>query len=686
MNRGNVRHPWLTAALAGGTLFLWFGILEASYLLFFEGALIKYAGMNDWVRLFANLDSGLFLLAGLLYGAVGLVVGALWWFAVSRLSAFLRRLRKKDPREARDFYDLYMYVGMSLLFFVAFLTLVLLGPQLNPESAGIPLPVRIVVDALICWGIFRLLFWILNWILSLPVVRLFRLPAVQGGFATLTLLALLALMVLPPILAPPSAVPAAKQIYFPQQSPPVVFVVLDTARADHFSSYGYPRETTPRFDELSESSVLFQDAVSASPWTLPSHASMFTGLYPRSHGASIKNFQLDGDFLTLPEFLRASGYYTFGLSSNPMVGEVTHLNQGFDRFEEVWRHHGREQLFLVKLVNALRSRHADKGARKVNEIVEDWLQDAGNTEQPFFLFVNYMETHGPYQPPKTFRDRFLNPDRAGEVPEQVNIYDDRYVKYFAGEVELSEQELDDLRSMYDGELAYQDMRLGELMDSLEEAGVLDRAIVIVLSDHGENLGEHRMTDHQLSVYDTVLRVPLLIRFPTQLPAGRKVPGTVQLNALYPTIAELLGVSPDALPGPFSNPSLLGMIREDGKGLDVAFSEYKSPQEILKIIRYKLPDFDISVLDRDLVSARSEEEKYILTSNGTDELYGLDSDPGEEKDLCPGGECTGAHPLRSAIETWMRDNPEYEPGEAGASMSDPKDPEALEKLRSLGYIQ
>jgi len=686
MNRGNLRHPWLTAALAGGALFLWFGILEAGYLLFFEGALIKYAGMNDWVRLFANLDSGLFLLAGLLYGAVGLAAGVLWWFPASRLSAALRRLRRKEPREARDFYELFLHVGMSLFFFLIFLALVLLGPVLNPESARIPLAVRVLLDALVCWGIFRLLFWVLNRVLSLPVLRLFRRPAVQGGFAALTLLALLALMALPPVLAPPSPVALAKQVYFPERQPPVVFVVLDTARADHFSVYGYPRQTTPRFDELALGSVLFLDAVSASPWTLPSHASMFTGLYPRSHGASIKHFRLDADFLTLPEFLRASGYYTFGLSSNPMVGEVTQLNQGFDRFDEVWRRHAREQLFLVKLFNRLRDRHADKGARKINETVEAWLKAPGNADRPFFLFVNYLETHGPYQPPAAFRDRFLDPERDGEPPEQVNIYDDRYVKYFAGQVELSEQELRDLRALYDGELAYQDMRMGELMDSLRRAGVLDRAIVIVVADHGENLGEHRMTDHQLSVHDTVLRVPLLLRFPGQLPAGEKVSGTVQLNALYPTVAELLGVDPNALPGPFSNQSLLAMIREGAPGLDVAFSEYKSPQEILRIIRYKLPEFDVSRLDRDLVSARTDREKYILTSNGTDELYGLAADPAEEKDLCGGKGCAAAHPLRGAIEAWMRETPEYTPGEAGASLADPKDPQALEKLRSLGYVQ
>jgi arylsulfatase A-like enzyme len=529
-------------------------------------------------------------------------------------------------------------------------------------------------------------YWIVNRLLSLPLVRILRRPAVQGGFGVLTLLALLALMVLPPILAPPSSEQPPQRIYALERTPPVVFVVLDTARADHFSSYGYPRETTPRFDELTQSSVQFMDAVSASPWTLPSHASMFTGLYQRSHGASIKHFQLDREFFTLAEFLRACGYYTFGLSSNPMVGEVTGLNQGFDRFDEVWRHHGRGSLTLVKAFNSLRSLHADKGSREINRIVESWLEDPGNAERPFFLFINYLETHGPYNPPREFRDRFVNLDREGEPPEQVNIYDDRYVKYFTGDLELTDQELDDLRSMYDGELAYQDMRLGELLETLNKKGILDRAVVIILADHGENLGEHRMTDHQLSVYDTVLRVPLLLRYPPLLPAGKKVAGTVQLNALFPTVAELLGVAPESIPVSFSNRSLIPMIHQGEPGLDVAFSEYKSPQEILKILKYKVPDFDVSVVDRDLISARTEASKYIMTSNGTDELYRLDKDPGEEMNLCLGKGCKAHHPLRAAIDEWMKKIPEYVPGENASSISDPKDPEALEKLRALGYVQ
>jgi len=433
--------------------------------------------------------------------------------------------------------------------------------------------------------------------------------------------------------------------------------------------------------------VLFLDAVSPSPWTLPSHASMFTGLYPRSHGASIRHFELDRDFLTLSEFLRASGYYTFGLSSNPMVGEVTALNQGFDRFDEVWRRHGRDELFVMKLVHKLRDRYADKGARKINETVEEWLEEPGNAERPFFLFINYLETHGPYCAPPGLPERFLNPDRGGEpVPDQVNIYDDRFVKYFTGDVELTELELDDLNAMYDAELAYQDMRLGELLDLLERKGVLERAIVIVLGDHGENLGEHRMTDHQLSVYDTVLKIPMLLRYPSQLPAGEKVESTVQLNSLFPTVAELLGVDPGKLPTSFSTPSLLPVIAREAPGLDVAFSEYKSPQEILRILRFKVPDYDVSQLDRDLVSARTPLLKYILTSNGSDEMYHLGTDPEEDQNLCRGGNCTPDHPLRQAIQGWMTATPEYQPGEGGAAISEQQDEEALEKLRSLGYIQ
>jgi len=166
MRADEIKQPFLTAAMAGGVLFLWAGVFEAAFLLFFEGALIKYAGMNDWVRLFANLDSGLFLFAGVLYGILGLGIGLGWWLLASWAGTAVRRLRKKTPRQAGDFFGLYLYVGLSLVVFLLCVpTLFLLDPALNPDAGKVSLPGRILLGVLVCvmfWGSFRLLYWILN--------------------------------------------------------------------------------------------------------------------------------------------------------------------------------------------------------------------------------------------------------------------------------------------------------------------------------------------------------------------------------------------------------------------------------------------------------------------------------------------------------------------------------------------
>jgi len=181
-------------------------------------------------------------------------------------------------------------------------------------------------------------------------------------------------------------------------------------------------------------------------------------------------------------------------------------------------------------------------------------------------------------------------------------------------------------------------------------------------------------------------VPFLIHAPSLLPAGREVSETVQHNSIFPTIAEMLGVPADRLPADFQAASLLPVILQDTPGVKVAFSEYGRPSEILKILKFKAPEFDASFLDRDLISGREDRAKYVLTSNDTDELYSLPGDKGEEDNLCKRGRCEMNHPLRQAIARWLKATPEYQAADDARSISDQTDKAALEKLRSLGYVQ
>jgi arylsulfatase A-like enzyme len=693
MQSGAVKYPYFVAALAGAALFALLGILDVGHKIF--SLVITFIFIRttvSWLDLLANLDmSAPLLLVVLLYGAFGLGTGILWWWVISRVSSRLQKLRKKEPSWAEDFFALYLYVGLSLFFFLIFVCLIFLLPWLYDMLGTIwpdtlIIPAGALIAALLCYALFRGFFWITNKLLSLPVIRAFRHPAFHGVSAGLILLGLLIVSILPSLFHPEQKTSPSRQIYFPKRTPPIVFVVLDTCRADHFGAYGYPKPTTPNFDALAKESVLFHQAIAPSPWTLPSHASMFTGLYPRSHGADFSYFQLDSHFFTLAEFLQAAGYYTIGLSSNPAVGRISRLNQGFDRFEEVWRTRSWDALVLIKILNKIRSRFTDKGAREINRLVARWLDKDNASEQPFFLFINYLEAHEPYRPPSPYRDRFLSRQRSGDPPDEVDPTTEKYSNYVLGKTDLTKLEIDDMRSMYDAELAYQDMRLGELMETLKHHGILKEALLIVVADHGENLGEHRLVSHAFCVYDTLIKVPFLLRYPPQLPAGKQVAEMVDVTSLFPTILEFLGVPEEEVPVAFNTPSLAPILFEDRPVFPVTFSQWRSPVQLLKALQSNAPASDFSRLDRDLITARSERYKYILTSDGTDELYDLLKDPGEEQNLCDSSSCSGEHPLRVAIDHWKEQISAYIPSERGTALSDHKDWEALKKLKTLGYIK
>ncbi|MFC1980593.1 sulfatase, partial [Chloroflexota bacterium] len=250
--------------------------------------------------------------------------------------------------------------------------------------------------------------------------------------------------------------------------PNILWIVMDTVRADHLSCYDYHRNTTPNIDRVASEGILFENAISAAPWTLPSHASMFTGLFPSKHGADTEHRRLDDDFQTIAEVLRSYGYRTFGYSNNSMaVNERVNLNQGFDIFEVTTM--GKDKVWVsTELADKLKVNIArpevhdfvlmDDGARETNEVVKRWIADAHQAETPFFVFINYMEAHGPYYPPESYARPFLGEGVSWAEAMSVNQDCRRYI---TGQVEMGAEDFEILRALYDGEISYLDFRMGQ---------------------------------------------------------------------------------------------------------------------------------------------------------------------------------------------------------------------------------
>lgn len=330
----------------------------------------------------------------------------------------------------------------------------------------------------------------------------------------------------------------------------LVLVVIDTARADHFSCYGYGKETTPHVDALAARGVRFTEARSLAPWTLPAHMSMFSGLPPRDHGATWAAFS-EPESAPLRELvaraivpaeperllaarLRAAGYATFGFSPNPWVAKSKGLGEGFDQFHELWRAEERAALAHGAPTDALASSLSGVTLAGVRRALAE-----RDEARPFFLFVNLLDPHFPYEPPEPFRARLggtsatVTAIQAGGRRAELAM--------IAGAAPFTREELVPL---YDGELATADHFVGELVEALERAGVLDDTLVIVTSDHGELLGEGGQWSHQLSVGEELLRVPLVLKLPHDARAGTVVDDALVSNLdVYATLLAAAGLEP-----------------------------------------------------------------------------------------------------------------------------------------------
>src|ERR1044072_9071971 len=333
----------------------------------------------------------------------------------------------------------------------------------------------------------------------------------------------------------------------------VIVVMVDTLRADHLAAYGYTRPTSPNFDALAAQSYLFTDARSQASCTYPSVNSVLTSRYPsRFLGQAEGRFGIPDNVRTIGEILGAQGWSTAAVSASPVVRKnPTRYNpgggfdRGFGRFDEECLWH--------------------PGACVSNR----GLATAERLREPFFLYLHYMDPHGPYDPPQPYRKQF----RAGRTQERWALRGDvnplqRFLDGTGPPATYGPAALRFCEGLYDGEIAYFDAQLGRLVDQLRGRRLLDRTILVVLSDHGESFLEHGKLKHCQSVYDSEVKVPFLVRLPRQH-RGERIAGPIENLDLVPTLLDLLALPVEGQG--FEGRSLMPRLAGKPAGERLAFS-------------------------------------------------------------------------------------------------------------------
>ena len=421
-----------------------------------------------------------------------------------------------------------------------------------------------------------------------------------------------------------------------KDKPNILWIVADAVRADHLSCYGYHRKTTPNIDRIASEGVLFENAISAAPWTLPSCASMFTGMYPGKHATDAEHRYLADNFHTIAELLRSYGYKTFGYSNNPWVSPDTNLSQGFDTFEV-----SEEAPAYSPLINVA-TRHIpnpagteDAGARQTNEVAKKWIENCYSAKTPFFIYLHYMEAHDPYGNTPYFR-HYLDANISTAKAKGVN---QNPIDYISGNVQMSNEDFEILRALYDGDISYLDFKMNQLFDYLRQLNILDKTVLIITSDHGESFGEHHLMSHMLGVYDTLVHVPLIIVYPKLFKVGSRIVKQVRTIDIFSTILDILGIDwsgAEELQGQtlvsirkLLNPRVQKVQQRE---LPFAIAELAILQPCLNELVKANPSVDISIYSRRLKAIRTNEFKYIWTSDGRDELYNIREDLGELNNL------------------------------------------------------
>ena len=396
----------------------------------------------------------------------------------------------------------------------------------------------------------------------------------------------------------------------------LVLIGVDTLRPDHLGCYGYDRATSPNIDRLAEGGVLFENVMSPCPWTLPSFATIFTSLYPSQHGAMGSRTAMREGFPTLASLLMEYGYATGAIINAPYLKGKFKMDRGFD-FYYMTPPEGRD-------------------ADGTTEDALRWIDD--NSAGPFFMFAHYFDPHIPYAPPAPY-DSIFDPDYTGKVRKPYNpkwlprarLHGLKMV------TNLKQADMDHIEALYDGEVAFTDAAIGDLIDGLEARGLTNNTLIVLLSDHGEEFFEHGGFEHGHSLFNELLRASFILSLPGRISEGRRLPGQVRLVDVMPTLLDLLGIECESH---LEGRSLAGMLGSAGgnreRGGSGPGGEARTAGEARCLFPHDFAYAEALLYGGEQKSLTAYPWKLIYGMQEEEtSLFNLEDDPGEQQNLAGG---------------------------------------------------
>jgi uncharacterized sulfatase len=518
------------------------------------------------------------------------------------------------------------------------------------------------------------------------------------------------------------------------KNPHIVLLVLDTHRRDRLNTYGYPRPTSPNISAFANQATVFENAISPAQWTIPAHTSIFTGEYPTTHQTLQAHSSLDSRFDTLAHLLRLNGYQTIGFCNNPLIGILNNgLKRGFDTFynysgavpslprssnrlprplDSLWEWYTQQlrkasypvqnvfahsefwfRLFmhrwLVPVWTWLANFKGDT-AQTVQDVHHCLSQVQQQTAaKPHFIFVNLMQTHTPYTLPESYLNEFapyLKENKA--LRDFVRSYNSQAFRWLLPlEERFKPLESKVLNDLYDGEVAYQDHLLSQLLEFL---GRQENTLTIIVADHGEGLGEHNFMGHSFVTYQELVHVPLIIKFPGA--GATRVAQTVSTRRIFHTALDAAKIAPTESahhsPGEIKALSLARSAQGRDPEYGVVLTEAYPPNTFLGMMETHVPRM-IETFHCKLNRWAIYEGPYKLgrIEGVKDELYNLATDPTEQHDLLA-QQPEQATKLAGLLEAHLAKaaSRRLDNWQANQSVNFEDDENLLKQLRALGYIE